>query len=145
MRILLDTVTISETRKSRPSPNVLAWLASVPRDDLRISVASLYEIQRGILSAERRDPSFARILKPWLKQLSRDYADQLIPIDRAVALRWAALSVAVGNEDIDLIIAASALEQSLVVATRNTSHFLRAGVPVLNPFEPNPTVVRPTL
>lgn len=108
-------------------------------------MASLYEIQRGILSAERRDPSFARILKPWLKQLSRDYADQLIPIDRAVALRWAALSVAVGNEDIDLIIAASALEQSLVVATRNTSHFLRAGVPVLNPFEPNPTVVRPTL
>jgi predicted nucleic acid-binding protein len=34
-----------------------------------------------------------------------------------------------------MLIAATALENGLTVATRNVVHFGRAGVPVVNPFD----------
>jgi predicted nucleic acid-binding protein len=35
----------------------------------------------------------------------------------------------------DMLLAATALDRGLTVATRNTGHFEVAGVPVFNPFE----------
>ena len=145
MRFLLDTVVISETRKARPNINVTRWFATLSDDDVRVSVASLYEIRRGIAMAERRDPPFATLLTRWLAEMSPTYSARLIPIDARIAVRWGSLSGSVGHPGADLIIAATALEHDLIVATRNISDFLPAGVPVLNPFEPNPAVVRPPL
>ena len=38
-----------------------------------------------------------------------------------------------GNDNADLLIAATALEHGLTVATRNVRHFEPMGVPVLDP------------
>ena len=46
--ILLDTVVLSEIRKSRPSPKLMAWLKAQREDQLFLSVISLGEIARGI-------------------------------------------------------------------------------------------------
>jgi predicted nucleic acid-binding protein len=143
LRFLVDTVVLSETRKAQPDRNVAAWLSSIAPSALFVSVVTAAEIQRGITLIRARDPQFARELDRWIVELLVDYADRLITMDSIIARRWGELSALMGNRDPDLAIAATALEHSLVVATRNTSDFLPAGVPVLNPFEPNPAVVRP--
>ncbi|MGQ0676483.1 MAG: type II toxin-antitoxin system VapC family toxin [Rhodospirillales bacterium] len=145
MKFLLDTMVVSETRKSIPDANVLSWLASIARHDQYLSVATLYEIQRGIALAERRDRPFAEILSRWLDELAHSYARQIVPVDDGIARRWGSLSGAVGNESVDLIIGATALERGLIVATRDIRDFLRAGVTTLNPFEADPAPIRPPL
>jgi predicted nucleic acid-binding protein len=44
------------------------------------------------------------------------------------------LSAALGNDSVDLMIAATALEHGLTVVTRNVSDFKPTGVTVLDPF-----------
>jgi hypothetical protein len=43
-----------------------------------------------------------------------------------------------GRKQLDLTIAATALEHGLIVLTRNVWDFQATGVPVLNPFNPQP-------
>jgi toxin FitB len=47
-------------------------------------------------------------------------------------------SAQLGNKQLDLAIAATALEHGLIVVTRNVSDFQPTGVPILNPFNPHP-------
>ena len=51
-----------------------------------------------------------------------------------VARRWGRLSAELGHEGADLLIAATALEHGLAVATRNVRHFKPSRVEVVNPF-----------
>ncbi|MCK6454148.1 MAG: type II toxin-antitoxin system VapC family toxin [Alphaproteobacteria bacterium] len=141
----MDTVILSEIRKSRCDSNVARWLATVARGDLYISVAAVLEIERGIGLAQQRDPAFAQALDRWLNAIVGQYANRILTIDIGIARRWGVLSARVGHRGIDLAIAATALEHGLIVATRNVKDFLPVGVPVLNPFEPNPAVSRPPL
>lgn len=143
MKFLLDTVVLSEARKPRRDTHVARWLALVARNELFVSVASIVEIQRGIILAQRRNREFAQALEQWLGTIIARYAGQIVPVGLGVARRWGALSAAIGHRELDLAIAATALEHDMVVVTRNTSDFLPAGVPVLNPFAPHPAVIQP--
>jgi predicted nucleic acid-binding protein len=58
-----------------------------------------------------------------------------LPVTTSVGRRWGRLSGRLGRDDIDLLIAATALEHGLTVATRNVRHFIPTGVAVENPFE----------
>lgn len=65
---------------------------------------------------------------------------QLIPVSKAVAMRWGVLSAIsrdLGTPDstIDRILAATALEHNLTLATRNVQHFAHLGVPILSPWD----------
>jgi len=53
-----------------------------------------------------------------------------------VARRWGRLSAQIGNNDLDLAIAATALEHGLTVVTGNTKHFQKTGATLLDPFQP---------
>ena len=143
MNFLLDTVVLSEARKPLADRNVVQWLRGVPASAAFVSVIALSEIQRGIVMARRRDPAFATGLERWLAGLQTTYADRIIDIDRAIALRWGQIAGEVGHSTPDIAIAATAHVHRLVVATRNADDFLRAGVPVLNPFQPSPQIIRP--
>ena len=72
--ILLDTMVLSELRKRRPHPKVVAWLRSQAPIEVFISVVSLGEIERGIHRAA--DRVFAVELAAWLEALIRFYADR---------------------------------------------------------------------
>jgi toxin FitB len=63
------------------------------------------------------------------------YAERILPFTTNIALRWGRISARLGRDDIDLLIAATALEHGLTVVTRNTRHFIPTGVAVENPFE----------
>lgn len=132
---LLDTVIISEVRKKKPDAGVLRWISKRSDDQLYLSVVTLGEIERGIEKQRNADPGFADELATWLESLTRLYADRILPITPAVALRWGRLSAQLGYEGADLLIAATALAHGLTVVTRNTTHFEPTGVSVINPFK----------
>jgi len=131
---LLDTVVISELRKSRLHDGVRAWLASIVPVDLYLSTVSLSEIERGIERQRTIDPRFALRLERWLELTIRAYGDRVLPLGIKEAMRWGKLSARIGNMDPDLAIAATALEHGLTVATRNVAHFTSTGVAVFDPF-----------
>lgn len=133
--ILLDTVVLSELRKTHPSPQVVAWLSSFRDSDLFLSVVSLGEIERGIEKKRHDDPAFATALTCWLEDLLRLYGDRVLPVTPAIARRWGSLSAQHGNDGADLLIAATALVHGLQIATRNVRHFAPLGVGIVNPFE----------
>ena len=48
MRYLIDTCAISELSARKPSENVRRWFASVPDEDLYLSVVTIGELRKGI-------------------------------------------------------------------------------------------------
>lgn len=135
---LLDTVVLSELRKRRRNANVVAWIGSVADAELYLSAATIVEIEFGIARQRRRDPAFAEALAGWLDALLRVYGDRVLPVTVPIARRWGRLVAEIGNRDLDLAIAATALEEGLTVVTRNISHFAAVGVAILNPFDAQP-------
>ena len=133
---LLDTNVLSALRRRQRHARVMGWVSTQRSNDLHVSVISLGEIERGIAQARRRDPRFAALLGEWLDGLIKFYAGRILPIDLGAARRWGRVSQAVGHQDADLLIAATALRHGLTVVTRNVRHFEPAGVPVLNPYDP---------
>ena len=131
---LLDTVVISELRKARPDPGAVRWISKQQDDQLFLSVVTLGEIERGIEKRRKGDPEFADTLVAWLENLTRLYADRLLPVTPAIARRWGRLSARLNHDGADLLIAATALVHGLTVVTRNTGHFDPTGVAVINLF-----------
>jgi len=131
---LLDTVVISEGAKRRPVPGVVDWLERQRPAQLFLSVVTLGEIARGIAGVRRRDPAFAQQLADWLTQLRTTYAERILPLTTPIALRWGELAASLGAANVDLQIAATALEHDLAVVTRNLRHFDGTGVRLVNPF-----------
>lgn len=132
---LLDTDIVSELRKRRPNENVTAWVEPVSPADLFFSLITVVEIERGIERQRSVDPAFARDLATWLDATLRIYGDRVLPLTINIAMRWGKLSAEIGNTNLDLAIAATALEHGLTVVTRNVAHYQRTGVPIVNPFE----------
>jgi toxin FitB len=133
---LLDTNVLSELRRRKRDPNVLAWVQAVDSSDLYLSTVTIGEIELGITQQLRRDSVFAQHLSDWLSLTIRVYGERILPLTIGIARRWGRLAGQLGNKQIDLVIAATALEHGLTVVTRNVSDFAPTGVPVLNPFDP---------
>jgi len=136
---LIDTVTLSELRKRERNPMVVKWFERQRTNDLFLSVLSIGEIERGIARQRATDPAFAGTLADWLDRILSLYGDRIMPFDLRAARRWGALSAALGNDSVDLMIAATALENGLAVVTRNASDFEPTGVAVVDPFGRRPT------
>ncbi|NTV95359.1 MAG: type II toxin-antitoxin system VapC family toxin [Thiobacillus sp.] len=131
---LLDTVVLSELRKRDRDPGLVRWVGEQRASDLFLSVVSIGEIERGIARQRDRDPVFADQLAGWLDRLLHLYSDRILPVDLNVSRRWGRLSAGLGHDGADLLIAATALEHGLAVATRNVRHFEPTGVATINPF-----------
>ena len=138
---LLDTNVLSEfSRKGQPDQNVKSWLESARPDSLYLSVLTLAEIRRGIellSSGKRREE-----LEVWLNtELIESFAPKnVLPVTIAIGNRWALLSVRAQEKGIQLavidgLIAATAAEHGLTLATRNIKDFVGLGVPLFNPWD----------
>ena len=129
---LLDTMVLSELRKKERNPGVTQWLSGKSDRELFVSVVSIGEITKGITQQEKRNEEFAKILRQWLEKLLLLYKDRVLPIDIPIAKRWGELSVGVNN--VDILLAATALEHNLTIVTRNERHFGHIGVNIINPW-----------
>jgi toxin FitB len=131
---ILDTNIVSELRKPRPNPKVVAWIRDVDDPDLHLSAVTIGEIQAGIEVTRAQDPAKAEELEAWADQVAGSY--NVLAMDAACFRRWAKLmhrrSATVYE---DAMIAATAVVHDLTVVTRNVRDFSRFDVPVLNPFE----------
>lgn len=139
MRYLLDTCVISELRAKRPEPDVVAWIDNVDPDHLYLSVLTLGEIQKGIEKV--KDPARKTALTSWLRdELLVRFQDHILALDTNILLHWGALAGRLETRGtpmpaIDSLLAATALDRSLVLVTRNESDFRASGVQILNPWK----------
>jgi predicted nucleic acid-binding protein len=137
LSFLLDTNVVSEIRRSR-DPQVCAWVEKVEDVDLHVSVMTLGEIRKGIELLRCRDPAQAEVFASWLDELHTRFADRIVPIDAGVAEEWGRLNATATRNTVDGLIAATAGVHGLTVVTRNTGDFEGCGVPLLNPWQPQP-------
>jgi predicted nucleic acid-binding protein len=135
---LLDTNILSELRRLRPEPKVVAFVAAQPLERLLVSAVSFAEIRFGIELAP--DPVRRAELQAWLAQRLRPmFEDRVLPVSEDVMFRWRLL-VEEGRKaghtfsQPDLIIAATALQHGLTVVTRDAADYARARVPMFNPW-----------
>lgn len=100
-------------------------------------MVSVGEIERGIGQQQRANPEYARALASWLDGLIVAYAERILAVDLATTRRRGRLSATLGHEGVDLLVAATALENGLTVVTRNVRHFQPTGVDVIDPSNPD--------
>ncbi len=134
MSFLLDTNVISESTRPKPDAGVVEFLQ---RDDLFISVVTIYELYEGILD---RDYGRKKVqLRNWFEKLRTEWRDSIVIVDEPVSMKWAEIVQRLKNKnhtmDVeDVLVAATASAHRLTVATRNVKHFQHAGVDIYNPF-----------
>ena len=132
---LLDTNVLSELRKqSRCDAGVRSWFEEATAEDLFVSVLVLGEIRQGIERIRLRDQPQARALEKWLRWISAEFVDRLLPVDEPVADQWGRLGLRQPVPLLDALLAATALVHDLVVVSRDEVGFRNTGARVLNPF-----------
>lgn len=135
---LMDTNLISEMRKieqGKGSANVTAWLGEIPNSLLCTSAVVMMELERGVLSMERKDIEQGKRLRHWLENVvKKQFNGRILPIDASTAEICAALHVPDHSPENDAWIAAQAIQHHLILVTRNEKDFAELGIRVLNPF-----------
>lgn len=134
MLFLLDTDILSAIRRKQRDQNLEKWLLSINSLDVYISVVTIGEVERGITQQQRNNPAFVEDLQRWLDTILQRYQQRILPLSISIAQRWGRLSAELGHNSADLMIAATALEHNLIVATRNTRHFEPTQVGLINPY-----------
>jgi predicted nucleic acid-binding protein len=130
---LLDTNIISELRRLRPHPGLIAWLSGIASDQVFISAVTLGELQAGVENTRQQDTARAKIIEGWIDSIAVSY--NVLPMDGGAFRCWGKLMHGKPADLIaDAMIAATAAVHNLTVVTRNLRDFERLGVPAFNPF-----------
>ena len=129
--VLADTNVISEFVKSTPDGQVMRWLQSVQL--MAISAITLEEAHFGL--AWQPNTRKLALFNALVERLHAVY-----PITPAIAQRGGVLRGQFQAQGIvrsapDMLIAATAIEHQLVLATRNVRDFIGCGVQMVNPFD----------
>ncbi|MGJ7565701.1 type II toxin-antitoxin system VapC family toxin [Variovorax sp. GB1R11] len=135
---LLDTNILSELRRARPEPKVVAFISAQPLDSLFVSAVTFAEIRFGIELIE--DMHKRASLKDWLNlQLRPMFENRVLPVSEDIMFKWRLL-VEEGRKSghtfpqPDLIIAATALHHGLAIVSRDTGGFVKTGAMLVNPW-----------
>ena len=135
---LLDTNILSELRRPKPDRKVISFIASQPLDLLYVSTVTLAEIRFGIELLP--ETGLRQDLALWLAHKVRPmFEDRVLPVSEDILFKWRLL-VEEGRKaghtysQPDLFIAATALHHGFTVVTRDTAHYVKARVTVLNPW-----------
>ena len=138
MAWLLDTNVLSEIKRPRPERQVVKFLSNTPEEDLFVSIVTIAEFRFGIAllgHGARRDS-----LTLWLEETVRPmFPGQILGVSEDTLVRWKLLAdrgskAGYTFSQPDLLIAATADQHGLTVASRDITPFERAKVPVLDPW-----------
>ena len=135
MKFLVDANVLSEATKPDPNPKVVGWLAA-HETQLAINPIVLGELQFGILLLPKC--KWRSELLAWLDSGIRYL--QMLDFDATTSENWAQLLADLRKQGRampvkDSLIAATARQFQLPIATRNAKDFAFAGVKVVNPFD----------
>ena len=133
---ILDTNVISELRQGKPnqSVSVRAWAATQTTSQLFLSAITILELEKGIQALERRMPPQGSSLRVWLDGVRVAFAGRILPFTEHAAIICASLHVPDPRSERDAMIAATAIEHSFTVVTRNVSDFLSSSAKLFNPW-----------
>lgn len=137
--ILLDTNAISEPLRPSPMACVGEWIDAQPLEMLYLSAMTVTELRAGVAlmpAGKRREALHEHIEKRVLPM----FVGRVLPFDMACTNAYAELMARVHKvggaiQTADALIAAMALTNGFVVATRDNSPFLAAGLDVINPWK----------
>lgn len=136
-RWLLDTNVVSEMARQQPDAQVIHWLDK-NMDESILCGATVGEIEYGLL----RYPAGKKQtqMRSWFERLSEQMGERIIGADLVVwreygRLRHALERVGRPQEDMDILIAATALTHGLTLVTRNIEHFKDTGCDLFNPWQ----------
>ena len=132
---LLDTDVIWALRGNdveRPDEPLFEWVAGQMPGTLFASAISMMEFENGTRLLERKDKPAAAAIRKWIEtRLRPAFEGRIIAIDDAVVRSWSHL----GYSDFrDGILAATALQHGLTVATRTPESFRAGKVKTVNPW-----------
>jgi toxin FitB len=137
---LLDTNILSELRRPRPEPKVVAFVAAQPLELMFVSAVTLAEIRFGIELVGAANCRRAE-LQDWLTHKVRPmFGQRILPVTEDIMFKWRLL-VEDGRKaghtfsQPDLIIAATGLHHGLTVVTRDVGDYEKARVSLLNPWD----------
>ena len=135
--ILLDTNVISEAMKPAPDPAVRSWLDEQAAETLYLSSVTIAELMFGIGALPRGHRKDRRATA--LEGVLTIFGDRILPFDTKAARRYGDLAVKAraagrGFPTPDGYIAAIAASHDFAVASRDSSAFKAAGLPVIDPW-----------
>lgn len=137
--ILLDTNVVSETLQRQPNAAVIAWIDQQPSELMHLCTPVLAELRFGVerLDAGARKESLRAAINRFENEL---YRERILAFDIAASAEYGRLVAArrkIGRpiDQMDAFVAAIALSQGAILATRNTKHFADLGLELINPFE----------
>ena len=141
---LLDTNIISEISRDNPNSRVQKWIEGLQERTLFLSILTLAEYQKGI----QHLPIGAK-LRPRLQQaviaLEARFSGRILSVTDSIALRWGSISGEVkrltGHSPsvIDTLLASTAIEHRLYLATRNVVDVANTGAIIFNPWKDDPS------
>jgi predicted nucleic acid-binding protein len=135
-RYLPDTNVVSETRKPRPDPGVIAFLQATEPDSVFISVLTLGELRKGVAAIRLRDPdpNAATRFAAWVEGMEVSFSNRILGIDLAIARLWGEWSADRPRPVVDTILAATAVVNDLTLVTRNIRDVRDTPVKLLDPW-----------
>ncbi len=128
---LADTNVISELIKKSPNEQVLQWLQTV--ELIAISAVTIEEAHFGL--AWQPNASKLHLFNAVVQSLHNVYPITESIAQRAGVMRGQLQAQGITRSAPDMLIATTAQEHQLIVATRNVRDFLGCGVQVVNPFD----------
>jgi predicted nucleic acid-binding protein len=135
---LLDTNVPSELIRIKPDPRIAKWLRDTDDNTLYMSVISIGEVCKGFTIHPEEHRRAA--LRKWLDDTLRPWFEgRILPVTEAISERWGILDGQCQLRGLtvsvpDGLIAATALEHTLTIVTRNVRDFGGLGVEVFNPW-----------
>ena len=135
MKYLADADVLSEPTKPRPNQKATSWLTQNIAA-IAVTPIVLGELEYGILKlpSGRKKTELLKWFGKSVEFLT------VLPIDAATAREWSKLLFELRRKGrampvTDSLVAASARQHELTIATRNVADYQFAGVPLVNPFK----------
>ena len=138
--ILLDTNVLSELMRPTPNKGVIAWIDSLPDDDVWISAITVGEVRLGLalLPEGRRKQKLSGLAEAMFQE---EFFEKCLPFDYQAAEVYAQIVSSQSHQGRpiaveDAQIAAIAVSADLELATRNIKDFLGIqDLKLVNPWE----------
>ena len=121
---LFDTDILSNLVKKKPSPYLIERLRGIPQDKQYISSITIGEIVYGAFKSDQKEKYLIQVKDKLIPLV------QLIPFDKNEAFAYGEIRSILEKSgtplnDTDLMIAATAVANNLILITGNESHFSR--------------------
>jgi predicted nucleic acid-binding protein len=125
---LFDTCLLSEIRKKRVNPGVVAWFSGIQAERSFVSVATLAELDVGVVKLLAQNDSQAAILQAWVENIKQRFARNTLGVDDVTWTHWShwqGQSLAKGHARpaMDGLLVATAQQYGLTIVTRNVRDF----------------------